>query len=615
MGRAGHDLRALLEGFLEMRPDQAEHVRHIVHDGGLYPLLIHEFADLRDRLSAEHHALAEDDQLGLVLGNDLLRLLDVDLIDIVRADREVHHGVLLGHGVDRDVVVQGAHGLRRKVPALDDMIVQHVAKALRRRLPVQTVLEIHEGGENGGVCHLAAGHAGLCLLCAEVFLHLPDQLLFDPVDELRALVVENILVVEGSYGLVLRVAAARIGGREQAHRPARGVFRRDQVDAAALSPLVIFRGFADQADRLFQAAAFFRRRLRERIAVDDRARVGRRHGVEVPLRDHRFDALAADIHLYFIVRQQVGVHIGHADRTLHDFFRDHGFQTFALRLIEGHHGPAGDPAHLLFTSVERHAGAHDAALKQRDALHAARQGGIVRKIAVHDPLPGGILPGQRGFADVLALLRRKAHGKARNCGGIDGHGHAVCILSHLVAVERKSRFQTQGISGTEAGRAGAQPAQTIPQPGGVFTLYEDLIAERLAGVAGLRDPRLPAFQQHGIHVILHGLRHLRAVRERHQHVLALRSLDRNAGQILRDIGDAAVIAADVFCQVRQILIDVRGVHHEQQTVLLKAVEVSIVHGAAVFLRQDAVHRAAGQKAFHVRAHDVLQEADAVRSLH
>ena len=242
MGGAGDDLGALLKGILEVVAGDAQDVGHVVHDGGGDLLLVHIFPDLRHGLLVDHHALAEDDELRLILGDDLLGLLHVDLEDVVLADGEVHHGAALGDRVDGDVVVQGAHGLGGEVAALDDVVIQHVAQALGSVLAIQTVLPVHEGGEGAGVGHLAAGDAGLHLGAVKVLAQLCYRHLLHLVDEAGALVVEDVLVVEGLDLLVLGVAAAGVGGGEHLHGAAGGVLRGDQVHAALLTPKVVLLG-------------------------------------------------------------------------------------------------------------------------------------------------------------------------------------------------------------------------------------------------------------------------------------------------------------------------------------------------------------------------------------
>ena len=209
----------LLKGLLEVVADESQHVGHVVHDGGGDVLLIHKLPDGGHRFLVQHHALAEDDELGLILLDDLLGLLHVDLVDVILADGEVHHGGALGDGVHGDVVVEGAHGLGAEVSALDDVVVEHVAQTLGSLLAVEPVLEVHEGGEHRHVGHLAADDPGLRLAAAQVGAHLLGEQLLHLVDELGALVVEDVRVVEALYLLVLCIAEGRVAGGEQPHRP------------------------------------------------------------------------------------------------------------------------------------------------------------------------------------------------------------------------------------------------------------------------------------------------------------------------------------------------------------------------------------------------------------
>ena len=103
VGGAGDDLRALLEGVLEVVADEAQHMGHIVHNGGGNLLLVHKAADLGHRLLMQNHGLAEDDQLRTIAVDELLGLLHVHLIGVIPAHGEVHHGGLLGNGVHGDV--------------------------------------------------------------------------------------------------------------------------------------------------------------------------------------------------------------------------------------------------------------------------------------------------------------------------------------------------------------------------------------------------------------------------------------------------------------------------------------------------------------------------------
>ena len=316
MGGPGDDLRALLEGLLEVGAHQAQHMGHIVHDGGGDPLLVHKLADGGHRLPVQHHALAEDDQLGLILVDELFGLLHVDLINVILAHREVHDGMAFGHRVDGDIVPQGAHGLGGKVAALDDVVVHHIAQALGIVLAIQPVLPIHQGGEGGHIGHLAADDPGLHLGAAEVFLHLLHQQLLHPVDELGALVIEDIRVVEGFYLFMLRIAEGRVRGAQQLYGPAGAIFRGDQVDAPVLPPVVVFRGLPDQVDGLFIPGRGVRLGGGRLRPVQDGPGKRRRIRPHMAGRHHSLEPLAPHIDLYHIVREHVAGNVGQADGTL-----------------------------------------------------------------------------------------------------------------------------------------------------------------------------------------------------------------------------------------------------------------------------------------------------------
>ena len=85
VGGAGDDLRALLKE--EVVADDPQHVGPMS-----YMMVVGMFCsstklpDGGHRFLVQHHALAEDDELGLILLDDLLGLLHVDLVDVILAD-------------------------------------------------------------------------------------------------------------------------------------------------------------------------------------------------------------------------------------------------------------------------------------------------------------------------------------------------------------------------------------------------------------------------------------------------------------------------------------------------------------------------------------------------
>ena len=91
VGGAGDDLSAFLEGVLEVVAHQTQHVSHVVHDGGVDVLFIHELADFRHRFLVQHHALAQDDELGTIAFQQLLGLFHIGLVGVLLEHREVDH--------------------------------------------------------------------------------------------------------------------------------------------------------------------------------------------------------------------------------------------------------------------------------------------------------------------------------------------------------------------------------------------------------------------------------------------------------------------------------------------------------------------------------------------
>ena len=485
VGGAGDDLRALGKGVLEVVADEAQHVGHIVHDGGGDLLLIHELADGGHRLLVQHHALAEDDQLRAVALDELLGLLHVHLIGVVGADGEVHHGGLFGDGVDGDVVMQRTHGLSGQVAALDDVVVHHVAKALSLHLAVEAVLPVHQGGEYRHVGHLTAESTGLYLGAAEVGAHLLHQQLLHLVDELRALIVEDILIVEGQHLLVLGVAAAGVAAGQDADGAAGGILGGDQVDALLLPPLVVLQRLGQQLQRLGSAVAAAHLVFLLLHAVDEGTGVGRRGHAHVAGGNDGLQPLAAHVHLHGVVLQNVAVDVAQADSTLAAGLQNDGLKALALALEVGHHGAAGDPAHQLVALIDLHTGTHDAAIQQRDRRDLPGQDAQVAEVTIHVPDEGLVLLFQRLAADEVALFGGKADGELGQGHGKNGDLAAIGGAAHLVAVQGQGGLQTQGVAGAQTGGTCAQLNQAVPQPRGFLAADIDLIAQRLAGVAGL----------------------------------------------------------------------------------------------------------------------------------
>ena len=589
VGGAGDDLRALLEGVLEVIADKAQHMGHVVHDGGGDLLLIHKLPDLGHRLLVQDHGLAEDDQFRTIAVQELLGLLHIHLIGVIPAHGEVHHGGLLGDGVHGDVVVQSAHGLGGQVTALDDVVVHDVAQALGVLLAVEAVFPVHQGGEHRHVGHLAAEGPGLHLGAAEIGPHLLGQHPLHLVDELGALIIEHLLLIEGQDLLVLGIAAGRVAAGQQAHGPAGGILRGDQVHALLLPPDVVLNGLVQQSQGLAGAVASGHGADLLLLTVQQGAGEGRRAHAHVPGGDHGLEPLAPDVHLHGVIHQHVAVDIAQTDGPLAAGLQDHGGQALALGLEIGHHGAAGDPAHQLVASIDFHPSPHDAPVQQGDGGDPPGQGGHVGEVPVHVADKCLVLTLQSGAADEIPLLGGEAHGKLGQRHGEDGDLGAVGGNAHLVAVQGEGCLHPQGIPCAQTRRTRAQLHQTVPQPHHVLAADVYLVAQRLAGVAGLGDAGLAALQGHGAQGVLGGLLGGGlAAGEGHEHFLALGALDGDGGPFGADVGDGAVEARQRPVQMLQILVDVGGVDHQQIAVLLEQVQIRVVHGAAVLVGNDAV---------------------------
>ena len=488
VGGPGDDLRSLLEGLLEVVADESQHVGHVVHDGGGDLLGIHKLPDGRHGLPVEHHALAENNELRPVLRDDLFGLLHVNFIDIVPAHGEIHNGVALGHRVDGDVVVEGPHRLGRQVAALDDVVVEDVAQALHIVLAVQAVFEVHQGGEHRHVAHLAADDPGFHLAAAEECFHLLHQQLLHLVDELGALVVEHIGVIEALDLLMLGVAEGGVAHAEEPHGPGGGHLRGDQVHAPLLPPGVVLRRLLQQLQGC-RAAVRRRRCLLVLIGgIEDGPGVGGRVGAQVVGRDHCGDAAAPDIHLHPVLVQHVAGDVGQTNGPHGALLQNDRLQALPLVGIIGDHGAAGDIADLLLAPVDRHPGPHNAPAQKGDRADAPGQHGEVGEIPVHDAPIGGILRFQGAAAHVIPLLLREAHGEFGHRNGKHGDLLPLRVGAQLVAVEGKPRLQTQGVPGPQPRGLRPQFHQTVPEPGGVGAPDIHFVADGLPGVAGLGHP-------------------------------------------------------------------------------------------------------------------------------
>ena len=448
MGGACDDLSALLEGILEVVAHQTQHMSHVVHDGGVDVLFVHKFPNFRHRLLVQHHALAQDDQLRTIAFQQLLGLLHIGLVGVLLAHREIDHSRLFGDWVDGHIVMEGAHGLCGQVTTLDDVVVHNVTQTLGLALAVDAVLPVHQSGEHGHVGHLAAEHTSLHLGAAQVGAHLVNQQLFHMVDELGALIVEHVLVVEGQDLLMLGVPAGGVAAAEQADGTAGGVLRGDQVHAPLLPPHMVFGGFFQQLDCLAGAVALgggFRFLL---YLIDEGTGKGRSAYAHMTGGDDRLDPLAADVHFHHVIFQHIAVDVRHADGTLAAGFQDDGGDALALGLEIGYHGAAGDPAHQLIILVNLHARTHDPTAGQGDGCDLLGQGGQIAEITIHVSLSGFLLCLQCGAADEIPLLVGEADSEL-------GHFTAIGSDAHFVAVQGQGSLHAQGVTGTQTGRTSA----------------------------------------------------------------------------------------------------------------------------------------------------------------
>ena len=184
-----------------------------------------------------------------------------------------------------------------------------------------------------------------------------------------------------------------------------------------------------------------------------------------------------------------------------------------------------------------------------------------------------------------------------------------------MTVEGQACLQAEGIPGAQSRRPGPQFQEPVPQPGGLAAGDVHLVAQRLTGIAGFRHPHLAALEGQGVQGIFHGLGDGRAPGEHRENLLALGSLDGDGGIVAGDIGEGTVVALDGGGQVLEILIRVGRVHHQEEPVLLKLVEIGVVHGPAVFVGDDAVLGLIDVQGQHIAGEDVLEKGHPVLSLH
>ncbi len=246
MGGGGYQVSPLVQRSLEVGPQQTEDMGGVIHQQRPGPHLRDYLRHLPHRLRVQHHALAQDDELGMVLGDELRRPGDIYPVGVIRPQGEVNHRPVLGLGADGDAVPQRSHRLGAQVPAPADMVVHHAFEPLRLHLPVHPVEEVHQPAEHDGVCHLPADGPYLHLGAAQELAHLLRHRLLHLADEPRPLVVIDLSIPQPLELSVLGVSPRRVGYAEQLHQWGCGLLRGNQVDGVLLPPDGVVAGFVHQ---------------------------------------------------------------------------------------------------------------------------------------------------------------------------------------------------------------------------------------------------------------------------------------------------------------------------------------------------------------------------------
>ena len=177
-----------------------------------------------------------------------------------------------------------------------------------------------------------------------------------------------------------------------------------------------------------------------------------------------------------------------------------------------------------------------------------------------------------------------------------------------MAVERERGFHTRGVARAERGGFRAELDEAVPEVPGVFTVAVQLVANGLAGVAGLRDADGLALHGEAVQRVLDILgRQLTAAGERHEDLLGFRALHGDGCILVRDVRELDVEVFRFVHQVRPVLVDVAGVDDEEVLAFFKAVQVRVVDGVSVCVRDDAVLRLVEVERKHVAGKHMLQE--------
>ncbi len=487
------------------------------------------------------------------------------------------------------------------------------------RTPVVAVEVVDEGGEDGHVGHLPADHPRLDLAGPEEPAHLLDQVALDLGDEVGALVVVDIGVQERPHSLVLGIAKRGVHDRERTHQRRLGHLRGDEVDAPTLAPAAVLERQGHQVGGpgglLGDRRDLFRPRSGQG-AEGDRTAEGRCIRADQPGRHPGPDAVAADVHLDLGVIVDVDVQEGHPDGAPLAPLSEDAREAIAGEDPVGCHGAAGHVSDEAVARVDLGALPCHAAVEELEGLDDPGQDVPIDEVAVPHPAVRGFLAGQRLPADELALQGALAHPEARRRAGVDGDRPALRVDAQLVAVEGEGRLQAQGVACPQADGGGAQAHEPVPDLAARAGRHEQLEAERFAGVPGPGDDQLQVAELRRTEVVPTGLGQVRAGDELADDAARTGPLDGGHGDVAGAIvqGEAREPGREAE-EVRPVRLAVRRIHDEEVVITSQAVEVGVVDGPTVCVRDQRVLRAAGGKGRGVAGQDVLQEGQGPRPAH
>ena len=419
---------------------------------------------------------------------------------------------------------------------------------------------------------------------------------------------------------MLGVAVGGVGRGEHPDGSGLRVFRRNQVDTLGLAPQMVLLCGSNEVLHLLRIGICAGSGGFELHIGQNRTDIGRRVLTDVVADDLGGLTLAADIDFNVEVLADAAVHVGKTDRALAGLLGEDGLQTLAAGFVVRNHGAGGDIADLLalcpcVLAVDREALTQNALALEIDGLDAVRQVFDRGIVAIHDFLHRLELLLERLATDEVALFRCERNGKFCKRHSVDLNLAAHLALAHLMTVERQRRFHTGGVARAERGGLCAELDQTVPEVPGVFRVAVQLVADGLAGVAGLRDTNWLAFHGERIQRVLDVLRgQLLAACELHEHFLRLRTLHGNCRVLVGDVGELDIKLFRLLRQMRPVFVDVAGVDDEEVLALFKAVEVSVVDGVAVFIGDDAVLRLIEIQRQNVAGQNMLQECHLVGTL-